>query len=137
MQLNHSFRLNLVFYLSILFLLIFIASFLKGGISLDRPNVLLITVDTLRADRVSCYENSHLATPHFDGLAEQGVVFTRAFANTSTTLPSHANILLGVSPLYHGVHENQHFVVQEDFLTLAEHLRASGYSTGAFVGPCV
>jgi len=99
-----------------------------------RPNVLLITVDTLRADRVSCYDASHLETPHIDRLAEQGVLFTRAFANTSTTLPSHANIMLGVSPLYHGVHENQHFVIREKFLTLAEHLKVSGYTTGAFVG---
>lgn len=108
--------------------------FTKGNTRTTQSNVLLITVDTLRADRVSCYDNSHLETPSFDNLAEHGVVFTRAFANTSTTLPSHTNILLGVSPLYHGVHENQHFVVQENFLTLAEFLKAAGYATGAFVG---
>lgn len=99
-----------------------------------RSNLLLITIDTLRADRVSCYDSTHLKTPHFDGLAARGVLFTRAFANTSTTLPSHTNILLGVSPLYHGVHENSFFIVRKDFLTLAEHLRAAGYATGAFVG---
>jgi arylsulfatase A-like enzyme/Tfp pilus assembly protein PilF len=91
-------------------------------------------VDTLRADRVSCYDDSHLKTPHIDSLAERGVLFSRAYANTPTTLPSHANILLGVSPLYHGVHENQHFVVRPEFLSLAEHLKAAGYVTGAFVG---
>lgn len=100
----------------------------------SRTNVLLITVDTMRADRVSCYDGSHIKTPHIDALADQGVQFMRAFANTSTTLPSHTNIMLGVSPLFHGVHENQHFVVQKNFLTLAEHLKASGYRTGAFVG---
>lgn len=104
------------------------------GRSPDRSNLLLITIDTLRADRVSCYDSTHLQTPHIDGLAAEGVIFTRAFANTSTTLPSHTNILLGVSPLYHGVHENQYFVVHENFLTLAEHLKAAGYATGAFVG---
>ncbi len=62
------------------------------------------------------------------------MLFERAFANTSTTLPSHANILLGVTPNYHGVHENLNFVVNEKLLTLAEHLRNSGYATGAFVG---
>jgi len=67
-------------------------------------------------------------------LAEQGVVFFHAFANTSTTLPSHANILLGVSLHFYGVHENQHFVVRPNFLTLTEHLKAAGYATGAFVG---
>lgn len=133
---DHSFLLNAVFYLPFvfIFLLMYGSLSITGRASLAKSNVLLITVDTLRADRVSCYDSSHLRTPHFDSLAEQGVVFTRAFANTSTTLPSHANILLGVSPLYHGVHENQHFVVRENSLTLAEHLKAAGYSTGAFVG---
>ena len=97
-------------------------------------NVLLITIDTLRADRVSCYSSQFLKTPHIDSLSTSGTVFMNAFANTSTTLPSHTNILLGVSPLVHGVHENQNFVVHESFLTLAEHLKASGYTTGAFVG---
>jgi len=100
----------------------------------ERPNVLLITVDTLRADRLSCYGSHHLKTPNFDTLAKRGVLFSRAFANTSTTLPSHTNILLGTSPLYHGVHENTNFVVRDTFLTLAEHLKAHGYATGAFVG---
>jgi arylsulfatase A-like enzyme/Tfp pilus assembly protein PilF len=88
----------------------------------------------LRADRLSCYGSAHLKTPNFDSLAERGTLFSRAFANTSTTLPSHTNILLGTSPLYHGVHENTNFVVRDNFLTLAEHLKAQGYATGAFVG---
>lgn len=100
----------------------------------SRQNVLLITIDTLRADRLSCYSRQHVQTPNMDSLAERGVLFSRAFANTSTTLPSHANILLGVSPLYHGVHDNLRFIVRQDFLTLAEHLKANGYSTEAFVG---
>ncbi len=99
-----------------------------------QQNILLITIDTLRADRLSCYSEQHVQTPNIDSLAEKGVLFLRAFANTSTTLPSHANILLGVSPLYHGVHDNLNFVVREDFLTLAEHLKAYGYETAAYVG---
>lgn len=106
----------------------------KEGAEEGRRNVLLITIDTLRADRVSCYSREHVQTPNIDGLAEAGALFRRAFANTSTTLPSHTNILLGVSPLYHGVHDNLNFVVREDFLTLAEHLKANGYSTAAYVG---
>jgi arylsulfatase A-like enzyme len=97
-------------------------------------NVLLITIDTLRADRLSCYSTKHVPTPNIDSLAKEGVLFSRAFANTSTTLPSHTNILSGVSPLYHGVHDNLHFVVREDLLTLAEHLKANGYATAAYVG---
>jgi arylsulfatase A-like enzyme/Flp pilus assembly protein TadD len=97
-------------------------------------NLLLITIDTLRADRLSCYGSENLKTPNVDSLAERGVLFSRAFANTSTTLPSHSNILLGTTPLHHGVHENLNFIVNEQLLTLAEHLKNNGYSTGAFVG---
>ncbi len=97
-------------------------------------NVLLITIDTLRPDRLSCYSREHLKTPNMKAFAEKGVLFSHAFAHTSTTLPSHTNIMLGTTPLYHGVHENSNFIVQKEFLTLAELLKQNGYSTGAFVG---
>jgi arylsulfatase A-like enzyme/Flp pilus assembly protein TadD len=97
-------------------------------------NVLLLTIDTLRADRVSCYSGEHLQTPNMDIFAERGVIFTRAFAHNPTTLPSHANMLLGLTPLVHGVRENTNFVVQKEFLTLAEYLKDLGYATGAFIG---
>jgi arylsulfatase A-like enzyme/Flp pilus assembly protein TadD len=97
-------------------------------------NVLLITIDTLRADRLSCYSSEHLQTPTIDKFAERGVLFTRAFAHTSTTLPSHTNILCGTTPLHHGVHDNFNFVLDREYLTLAEHLKTFGYSTGAFIG---
>ncbi|MCK4337509.1 MAG: sulfatase, partial [Candidatus Aminicenantes bacterium] len=126
---------------SILFLCIFLSaalfaspSSLKKNPDKGRLNVLLISIDTLRADRLSCYSRKHIRTPNIDSLAEKGVLFSRAFANTPTTLPSHAGILTGTTPLYHGVHENGTFVLQEDFLTLAEHLKSFEYSTGAFIG---
>ncbi len=97
-------------------------------------NVLLITIDTLRADRVSCYSEEYLQTPNIDSLSKNGALFTRAFSHNPTTLPSHANMLLGLSPLYHGVRENTNFVVRDEFLTLAEFLKNRGYSTGAFIG---
>ena len=99
-----------------------------------KQNFLLITIDTLRADRLGCYGSQSPKTPNIDQLAERGVLFSRAFANTSTTLPSHANILLGTTPNFHGIHENLNFVVNRELLTLAEHLKNYGYSTGAFVG---
>ena len=99
-----------------------------------KQNFLLITIDTLRADRLGCYGSRNPKTPNIDGLAGRGSLFSRAFANTSTTLPSHANILLGTTPNHHGVHENLNFVVSQELLTLAEHLKESGYETGAFVG---
>ncbi len=122
--------------LSCLILGVFSSAFLGNPIpkTKNKLNILLITIDTLRADRLSCYGSQHLKTPHIDDLGKRGVLFSRAFANTSTTLPSHANILLGVTPNYHGVHENLNFIVSEELLTLAEHLKNNGYATGAFVG---
>jgi arylsulfatase A-like enzyme/Flp pilus assembly protein TadD len=99
-----------------------------------KPNVLLITVDTLRADHLGCYGDKGIRTPAIDALAARGVLFARAFAHTPSTLPSHANILLGLTPNAHGVRDNSNFIVREDFLTLAEWLKAQGYATGAFVG---
>ncbi len=98
------------------------------------PNLLLITIDTLRADRLSCYGGDSLKTPVIDSLAARGALFSRAFAHTPMTLPSHANILLGVTPLAHGVHDNANFVVPREFLSLAEHLKNAQYVTAAVVG---
>jgi len=106
----------------------------KQKIPQEQFNLLLITIDTLRSDRLSCYDNKHLKTPNIDSLAKRGVLFTRAFAHTSTTLPSHTNILLGTTPPYHGVHDNSNFIVRENLLTLAEYLKQHGYVSGAFVG---
>ena len=100
----------------------------------SRLNLLLITIDTLRADRVGFSGSTHLKTPHLDSLASRSLVFSRAFAHTTMTLPSHTNILLGATPSYHGVHDNVNFIVRGEFLTLAEHLKTYGYSTGAFLG---
>jgi arylsulfatase A-like enzyme/Flp pilus assembly protein TadD len=97
-------------------------------------NVLLISIDTIRPDRLSCYSPKHLQTPHIDALAAKGVLFERAFAHNPMTLPSHVNMLTGTTPLYHGVHENSKSILAQDFLTLAEYLKEKGYSTGAFVG---
>jgi arylsulfatase A-like enzyme/Flp pilus assembly protein TadD len=119
-------------FLSAIILGLLFASPLRGEPS--ERNCLLITIDTLRADRLSCYGSPFLKTLNVDGLAERGAVFSRAFANTSTTLPSHTNILLGTTPNHHGVHENLNFVVSQELLTLAEHLKNNGYSTAAFVG---
>ncbi|MBN2245707.1 MAG: sulfatase, partial [Candidatus Aminicenantes bacterium] len=97
-------------------------------------NLLLITIDTLRADRLSCYGSQNVTTPNIDSLADEGILFKQAYANTSTTLPSHTTILTGVTPLFHGVHDNSNFIVTDDLITLAEHLKKFGYATGAVVG---
>ena len=123
------------FFLSAQILGMAFVPFARGASPEKNPmNVLLITIDTLRPDRLSCYSDEHIQTPQIDSLARRGALFLKAFAHTPTTLPSHTNILLGTTPLYHGVHDNQNFIVREEFLTLAEHLKNSGYATGAFVG---
>jgi arylsulfatase A-like enzyme/Flp pilus assembly protein TadD len=100
----------------------------------DKPNILLVTIDTLRADRLGCYSPASHLTPRIDGLAGRGALFGMAFAHTPTTLPSHTNILLGVTPNAHGVHDNGKFIVRGGFTTLAEWLKTQGYATAAFVG---
>ncbi len=97
-------------------------------------NILLITIDTLRPDRLSCYSRQYLLTPQIDSLAARGAVFERAYAHTPMTLPSHANILLGLTPPIHGVSENSRSAVPAGFTSLAEVLKKEGYETGAFVG---
>jgi arylsulfatase A-like enzyme/Flp pilus assembly protein TadD len=97
-------------------------------------NVLLITIDTWRADRLGRDGGQSLLTPNMDSLAAKGCRFLKAYAHASTTLPSHTSILLGTTPLRHGVHDNVNFIVGPDSLTLAEHLKSSGYATAAFVG---
>ncbi len=123
---------NLKEYFFFLFFFIFLT--LNIFSSEKDKNILLITIDTLRPDRLSCYNKTYLQTPNIDELAKNGILFKRAFAHNPTTLPSHANILLGVTPLFHGVHDNSHFKVSDEFLTISEFLKQEGYSTGAFVG---
>jgi arylsulfatase A-like enzyme/Flp pilus assembly protein TadD len=96
-------------------------------------NLLLITIDTLRPDRLSCYSPLYCDSPKIDALAAQGTIFERAFAHDPTTLPSHTNILLGLTSPTHGVNENGLSVIPKDFATIAETLKAEGYATGAFV----
>ena len=101
-----------------------------GGADL---NLLVVTIDTLRPDRLSCYSPEHRRTPRIDALAAKGVLFERAFAHDPETLPSHTNIFLGMTSLAHGVSENSKSIVAPDFETLAELLKGRGYATGAFV----
>ena len=96
-------------------------------------SVLLITVDTLRADAVGAYGNRNALTPWMDRLAARGVLFEDAHAHNVVTLPSHANMLSGRYPLEHGVRDNAGFRFPQGTETLATLLAARGYRTGAFV----
>jgi arylsulfatase A-like enzyme/Flp pilus assembly protein TadD len=102
-----------------------------------RANVVLVTIDTLRADHVGAYGASRVATPTLDAIAREGARFETAIAVTPLTLPSHASILTGRIPPRTGVRHNGMFRLEEDEQTLAERLQAEGYATGAFVGAFV
>ncbi|MDW7759026.1 MAG: sulfatase-like hydrolase/transferase [Acidobacteriota bacterium] len=95
-------------------------------------NVLLVTLDTTRADRLGCYGYGGAETPNIDRLASGGVLFRNAYAPTPLTLPSHASIMTGLNPFRHGVHNNGTYVLTPDQTTLAEILKAKGYTTAAF-----
>jgi arylsulfatase A-like enzyme/tetratricopeptide (TPR) repeat protein len=96
-------------------------------------NVLLITVDTLRADALSCY-GGPAATPAIDRLASEGVRFDFAHAHAVITLPSHASILTGLYPFQHGIRDNSGYRLGPNARTAAVLLKAAGYATAAFVG---
>jgi arylsulfatase A-like enzyme/Flp pilus assembly protein TadD len=100
-------------------------------------NVLLITIDTLRYDRIGFLSPGFVKTPFIDAFARRSVSFSRAYAHSPLTRPSHTNILTGTTPLYHGVSDNPGYRLEAKFLTLAEHLKAAKYRTGAFIGAFV
>jgi len=126
---------GLLFLLSILaYSAIEITNLPGAEVKRKNYNVLLITVDTLRPDRLGCYDSPYLKTPTIDGLAKEAILFERAFAQTPLTLPSHTNILLGLTPIEHGVHDNGFFHVPENYPTMATLFKESGYSCGAFIG---
>jgi arylsulfatase A-like enzyme/Tfp pilus assembly protein PilF len=97
-------------------------------------NVLLITLDTTRRDRLGCYGRTPSLTPNLDRLARRGVLFENAVSAIPVTLPSHATILTGLNPQEHGVRNNGTFVLDSARVTLAELLHARGYATGATLG---
>ncbi len=96
-------------------------------------NVLLVTIDTLRHDRLGCYGDAQALTPVLDRLARSARRFERAYAHNVVTLPSHCNILSGRYPVAHGVHDNAGDRLPRDVETLATLLNMAGYRTGAFV----
>ena len=102
----------------------------------DGP-IVLVTIDTLRADRVGLLGSTRGLTPRIDGLAKtpgRTFVFHQAIAQAPLTLPSHATILTGLHPAKHGVRTNDGFRLPPGVPTIAEALKTAGYSTAAFIG---
>lgn len=103
----------------------------------DRPNLLLITLDTVRADHLGCYGYKKVRTPHIDGLAAAGARFERAYTPVPITLPAHAVMFTGKYPMAIGMHDFSGNRLGAEHPTLAGLLREQGYATAGIVGSAV
>jgi arylsulfatase A-like enzyme/Flp pilus assembly protein TadD len=117
---------------------VYISGWLGGHVGeKTKPNLLLITLDTTRADYLGCYGRIPAQTPNLDQLAREGVRFDRCSTCSPLTLPSHTSILTGVCPNVHGARRNGSGYVSSANVTLAETLRGAGYRTGAAIASFV
>src|SRR4030043_1538503 len=107
----------------------------KRGVA--KPNVILFTLDTARADHIASYGYPDVKTPNLDALAGRGVLFEQAATSSPLTLPAHCSIMTGMYPTYHGVQVNGNTALSEEPTTIAEVLSARGYRCGAFIGAFV
>src|SRR4051794_15330560 len=110
---------------------------LPSGVRAGDLNLLLITLDTTRADRIHAYGFDEVETPNLDRLAREGVLFEQAVSAAPLTLPAHSSIFTGKFPPAHGVRDNGGFFLDERETTIAERLQARGFTTGGFVGAYV
>lgn len=106
--------------------------FLRRGPA-EEPDIILVTIDTLRVDGVSFTGSKKVATPFLDEIAKNGIYFANAHAHNVVTFPSHTNILTGLLPYQHGVRDNAGFTLDAKHKTIASHLKQRGYATGAFI----
>ena len=104
----------------------------------DGPrNVVLVSMDTTRADALGCYGRVPAVTPNIDRFAREGIVFERAYTVAPLTLPSHASMLTGLYPVRHSLRENGLWPLPAEAETLAERARSVGYRTAGFVAAVV
>ncbi len=116
---------------------ILLGAFLRTRLQSSRRNLIFISLDTTRADRLGCYGWQDALTPVLDSLAARGVLFERAYAPVPLTLPSHATMFTGLYPPEHGVHNNGQASLPASLPTLATELQEHGYDTAAFVAAFV
>jgi len=111
-----------------------------GGSSQERsaqPNLLLVTLDTTRADRLGYAAHEGARTPNLDALAMDSAIFTNARTHVPLTLPSHASLLTGILPTGHGIHVNMQGALPGEVRTLGQSFQSAGYQTGASVAAWV
>jgi arylsulfatase A-like enzyme/Tfp pilus assembly protein PilF len=107
------------------------------GVGSSDLNLLLVTLDTTRADRIHAYGFQGIETPHLDRLAAEGVLVDHAVSPAPLTMPAHSTLFTGKSPPSHGVRDNGGFYLGDQETTLAERLKARGFKTGGFIGAYV
>src|SRR4051795_2769796 len=110
---------------------------LAAGVPRDRLNLVIVTLDTTRADRIGAYGSHEVETPTIDRLASEGVLFEQAVSAAPLTLPAHSSMFTGKFPPEHGVRDNGGFFLGPEQVTLAEILKSRGYRTGGFVAAYV
>ncbi len=101
------------------------------------PNLVIITIDTLRADHLECYGYKSIKTPRINALAADGILIENAYTPVPLTLPSHASLFTGTYPIFHGVRDFSGFTLPKERTTLASMLKSAGYRTGAVVAAAV
>jgi len=111
-----------------------LAAALSLSLLAGAPDIVLVTIDTLRADHVGAYGARTGATPVMDGLSRQGVLVEEAVVQVPQTRPSHASLLTGLLPFQHGLRDNASAPLSRSVPTLASSLRKAGYATAAFIG---
>ncbi|MGB9893433.1 MAG: sulfatase, partial [Candidatus Saccharicenans sp.] len=107
----------------------------KQGV--EKPNILLITLDTTRADHLPLYGYNGVSTPNLNELGQKGVVFEQCATTSPLTLPAHCSIMTGYYPPYHGVRVNGNNALSDAQVTMAEIMAAAGYKTAAFIAAFV
>ena len=127
------FAFSLFLLVAVVFFIFFSSIPREKIIKDSRLNVLLITLDTTRADRLGCYGYTDAKTPNLDFLAANGVQFLNAYCQVPLTCPSHCSILTGTYPVYHQVRNNGAYYLPPEIQTLAETLKTKGLETSAFV----
>jgi arylsulfatase A-like enzyme/Flp pilus assembly protein TadD len=131
------FRITVFFLLAIAMILLPLGVFYHRYYGRSIRNVLIISIDTCRADYLGCYGYAENTTPNIDNLASEGIVFENVISPMPLTLPAHCSMLTGVDSRKHGIHDNEGYVLDDRHVTLAEILKSKGFATGAVISSFV
>ena len=125
--------------LGLLLIIISVAWFLSQSDTVVKniQNVVLISIDTCRADYLSCYGYPRKTTPNIDAIADNSIIFENVISPVPLTLPAHASMLTGTIPPYHGIHDNFNYWLGDSNITLAETLKDNGFTTAAIISAFV